>query len=426
MRDDRFTLPSDDGYEHEDAEGVMTEDKATEKRGLGVLRAGILGVTIVISMAAGALLATSVADDEPAPQQAAATAGAALPSSNQAVSNQGTDGERIQADAAAIAALPQTVERVRSSVVAVGTQSTGNLGFRAQGLGTGVVVDKDGHILTNYHVVEGASQVTVEFNDGTLVQGRVVGSDPGNDLAVVKVAIPAERLTPARFGNSDSVRLGESVFAIGNPFALKFTVTSGVVSGTERESEPGAGGRAIRGVLQTDAAVNPGNSGGPLFNLSGEVVGINTAIENPTGQRVFVGVGFAVPANTVQRFLPDMIAGRAITHPQLGVSGVALNEVNAREAGVTAQKGVYITSVSRGSAAERAGLRAAAPPVAGGGLTGGGDVVTAVDGKEVNTVQQLARIIDTRNVGDQVKLSVIRGGRQIELTATLQEWNASS
>ena len=208
MRDDRFTLPRDDGYEHGDAEDVMTEDR-TEKRGLGVLRAGILGVTIVVSMAAGALLATSVADDDPAsPQQAAATAGAAPPSSNQAVSNQGADGERIQADAAAIAALPQTVERVRSSVVAVGTQSTGNLGFRAQGLGTGVVVDKSGHILTNYHVVEGANQVTVEFNDGTLVQGRVIGSDPGNDLAVVKVEIPAERLTPARFGNSDAARLG--------------------------------------------------------------------------------------------------------------------------------------------------------------------------------------------------------------------------
>ena len=141
--------------------------------------------------------------------------------------------------------------------------------------------------------------------------------------------LPAAALAPATFGDSDAVRVGESVFAIGNPFDLDFTVTSGIISGIGREAERRLNGRSIRGVLQTDAAMNPGNSGGPLFNAAGEVIGINTAVENPLGQNFFVGVGYAVPSNTALRFIPDLIAGAEIIHPQLGIQGVALNAISA-------------------------------------------------------------------------------------------------
>ena len=385
----------------------------------GWAQMGILGAVVVVAMLLGGLLVTAVGkDDTPAAALAPAAEGSrALP-----VANQGTPpADGGAAATAALPNLPDLVERVRPAVVAIDTVVTARRSRQGQGLGTGVVIDRQGHILTNFHVVEGADQVTVELADGTTARAQVVGSDPGNDLAVVKVSLPAGVLTPARFANSDAIRLGEPVFAIGNPFNLKYTVTSGIVSGTERESRGGISGRPLRGVIQTDAAVNPGNSGGPLFNASGEVIGINSSIENPTGQRVFVGVGFAIPANTVQRFLPDMIAGRAITHPQLGVSGVTLTESNAKDAGVDVQKGVYITTVAAGSAADRAGLRAASVQD-GGALLTGGDVVLAINGKEVSTIQQLARLVDSYKVGEQVRLTIIRGGKQMELTVALQEW----
>ena len=171
------------------------------------------------------------------------------------------------------------------------------------GVGSGVVIDRSGHILTNYHVVEGAITLVVELPDGTTAAAELIGSDPGNDLAVIRADLPAAALVPATLGDSDAVRVGEPVFAIGNPFDLDFTVTSGIISGVDRESQQRLNGRSIRGVLQTDAAVNPGNSGGPLFNAAGEVIGINTAVENPIGQNFFVGVGYAVPSNTALRFI---------------------------------------------------------------------------------------------------------------------------
>ena len=324
--------------------------------------------------------------------------------------------------------LPDLVEEVRRSVVGIGIVSlgavpgpSGSREFRAEGEGAGIIVDRKGHILTNYHVVEGADEVTVQLWDGSVVPGSVVGFDPGNDLAVVRASIQPQRLFPARFGDSDAVRVGETVFAIGNPFSFDFTVTRGIVSGIGRESTQNSTGRAIRGVIQIDAAVNPGNSGGPLFNGRGEVIGINTAIHNPTQQRVFVGVGLAIPANTALRFLPDMIAGREIRHPQLGISGATLSAVNARDAGVTVERGVYITAVMPGTAAERAGLRAASIPE-GGELPAGGDVVTAIDGVEVLSIQELALIIDRHDVGDEITLTVVRGGKLAEVTATLLEW----
>ncbi len=317
---------------------------------------------------------------------------------------------------ASIDDLPALVDRVRPSVVRIAASA--GAGFGGQGVGTGIMVDRDGNILTNFHVIEGARSVTVDLLDGTQAPATVVGTDPGNDLAIVKATLPAAKIVPATLGNSDGVRVGEPVFAIGNPFGLAFTVTSGIISGRERERSA-VDGRPIRNVLQTDAAVNPGNSGGPLFNARGEVVGINTSIENPTGQRVFVGIGFAVPSNTAIRFIPQLIKGETPKHAQLGISGVTLDVSNADGFGLTTTQGVYITGVAAGSPAEQAGLRGTTRNASGG------DVVTAIDGRLVRSIGELAGIIDSHAVGDAVTLTVQRGRDQLQLRAVLREWQAS-
>lgn len=318
---------------------------------------------------------------------------------------------------AAIQDLPELVDRVRSSVVRI-SASTGG-GFGGLGTGSGVMVDREGNILTNYHVIEGAQTVTVDLLDGTQARATVIGTDPGNDLAVIRAVLPADKIKPAAFGDSDRVRVGEPVFAIGNPFGLVFTVTSGIISGRERERSA-IDGRPIRNVIQTDAAVNPGNSGGPLFNARGEVVGINTSIENPTGQRVFVGIGFAVPSNTATRFLPQLVKGETPKHAQLGIAGVTLDASNAEGFGLSINQGVYLTGVAPGSPAAQAGLRAASRNGAGTG----GDVITAIDGRIVRSIGELAGIIDSHGVGETVTLTVRRGTEELQLRAVLREWQA--
>ncbi len=378
-----------------------------------------MGVIIVASMTLGGLLAVSIGgtSDDAAPRAAVATATAAAtatPTGQPAATAEGpTTPTSILEHAAALPDLPDLVERVMPSIVQI---RVGRLGT-----GSGIVIDRSGHILTNRHVVEGATRLVVELRDGTTATAEVIGMDAGNDLAVIRVDLPAESLTPAVFGDSGAVRVGEPVFAIGNPFGLGFTVTSGIISGLGRESDGEPGGHSIRGVLQSDAAVNPGNSGGPLFNASGQVVGINTALENPYGQRVFVGVGYAVPSNAALRFIPRMIAGEEIEHPQLGIAGIALNALTAEDAGVDVERGVYITHVVPDSAADRAGLIAAST-ADGSGLERGGDVITTIDGVEVQDVPELARIIDSHEVGDPVTLTVVRDGESITIEAVLGAW----
>lgn len=369
-----------------------------------VLLTFVGGLALVASAALGGLAAISIAG-RPGTEAETSSAFAQAP-------------RLATADApvsAAIDDLPGLVERVRPSVVRIEAR-TGS-GFGSQGVGTGLMIDREGNILTNFHVIDGARTVTVDLTDGTQAPATVVGTDPGNDLAIVKASLPANKIVPARLGDSDAVRVGEPVFAIGNPFGLAFTVTSGIISGRERERSA-VDGRPIRNVLQTDAAVNPGNSGGPLFNARGEVVGINTSIENPTGQRVFVGIGFAVPSNTASRFLPQLVRGETPKHAQLGISGVTLDATTAENFGVTINQGVYLTGVGVGSPAEQVGLRGATR------AGSGGDVITAIDGRLVRSIGELAGIIDSHAVGDTVELTVQRGREQLQLRAVLREWQA--
>ena len=381
----------------------------------------VLAVVVVVSMVVGGVLAVNITDDGDgdgatvlAPTPASSGSATTLPT----VASDAPDAPpEVAASTTTLADLPALVEEVAPSVVQIRA-----LGQNGGGVGSGVVIDRSGHILTNYHVVQDAITLVVELPDGTTAAAELMGSDPGNDLAVIRADLPAASLVPATFGDSDAVRVGEPVFAIGNPFELDFTVTSGIISGIDRESQQRLNGRSIRGVLQTDAAVNPGNSGGPLFNAAGEVIGINTAVENPVGQNFFVGVGYAVPSNIALRFIPDLIAGADIAHPQLGIQGVALNALSAEDAGVAVERGVYVTSIVIGSTADRAGLSAANVPDGSGDLARGGDVITAIDGAEILTVQQLARIIDDHDVDDAVRLTIVRDGEVLELTAVLRAW----
>jgi len=320
-------------------------------------------------------------------------------------------------------------EQTRPSVVRITTISTssGILGGSSEGLGSGVIIDKEGHILTNNHVVADAGEIQVTLWDETTGNAELVGSDPASDLAVIKADLPAEELSPATLGDSDAIRIGESVIAIGNPFGLEGTVTEGIVSGLDRTLGQ-TGQRPIRQLIQTDAAINPGNSGGPLVNSQGEVIGINSALENPTGGGVFVGVGYAIPINTAKRFLPEMLAGETVVHPRLGIAGRTLTSDVAEELGIEATKGVYVVEVDPDSAAGRAGVKGAQQRTTQNPLAvpPGGDVIVKIDDQETATFEKLADYIDTKKPGDKVTLHILRDGKEMALDVQLEEWQSTS
>ena len=359
-----------------------------------------LACVVVLSMTLGALVARDVAGPAGGASVAARAEGATRP---------------VSAPAAVFASggIADIVERARKSTVLIEGGSAA---------GSGVVIDRDGHIVTNYHVVEGQRTLKVILEDGTAARATVLGTDPSSDLAVLRAEFPTDRLSPATLGDSSVVRPGDPVFAIGAPFSQPFSVTSGIISATGRSTQSSFTGRSIRDMLQTDAAVNPGNSGGPLFSLNGEVIGINTSIENPNG-RFFVGLGFAISSNTVLRLVPSLIAGKTISHPQLGVSVLALDEVIAEDAGLNVSRGLYVTTVQPSSAAARAGVVAAEASQTRGQPGKGGDVIVAIEGRDAKTFVDLARAIDNKEVGGTITITVLRNGQRMNLSATLQPWD---
>ena len=294
--------------------------------------------------------------------------------------------------------------------------------------GSGIVIDEQGTILTNNHVVADATNLEVTFSDNTTASAQVVRTDPGSDLAVIRADVSGQKLTAASLGDSDAIQVGDPVLAIGDPFQLEGTLTEGIVSATGRTFSEGQGTRPIRNMIQTDAAVNPGNSGGPLIDCHGEVIGINTALENPTGQDVNVGIAFAVPINTAKRSLSDMEAGQTVSHPWLGIAGEDVTPALASDLSLSVQSGAHITLVSAGSPAQRAGLKGAFSSESQAARSGsqplsGGDVIVAVDGHDISSVDELASYLDTqKKVGDTVTLKVIRDRQEMTLDATLAEW----
>lgn len=305
------------------------------------------------------------------------------------------------------------------------------------GSGSGFVIDKEGHIVTNNHVVANAGNIRVTFSDGSTAPARLIGADPYSDLAVIKVDVPADRLVVAELGDSSTLRPGQRVIAIGNPFGLQGTMTLGIVSALGRtlpeSGNDGSGGTFINpDVIQTDAAINPGNSGGPLLDSRGRVIGVNTAIRttNQTfaGQPANSGIGFAVPVNTVKRVAPELIERGVVRYPYLGItSRENLNLADlADRLGVDVKQGVLVFSVARGGPADRAGLRGGdennTVVVNGIPVPLGGDIIIAIDGTPVRNFGDLiSRLTASYRVGDKITLTIIRDGREQQIELTLGE-----
>lgn len=296
-------------------------------------------------------------------------------------------------------------------------------------LGSGFVYDDQGHILTNNHVVEGATQLEVDFTSGYKIYGTVIGTDLDSDLAVVKVNAPASELHPIPLGDSDSLKVGQTVVAIGNPFGLSGSMTTGVISALGRTLEsqrdaPSGGFFTAGDIIQTDAAINPGNSGGPLFNLNGEVIGINRAIRTEnftgTGEPVNSGIGFAIAINIVKRVTPVLIAEGQYDYPYLGISSIdelTLPQIEAL--GLQSFTGAYVTSVTTGGPADQAGIRAGEQSTSTR-LNAGGDLIIAIDGQSIQRFDDLLRyLINNKSPGDTVVLTVLRGEEQVDVEVTL-------
>ncbi len=318
----------------------------------------------------------------------------------------------------------------RPAVVQITSSGTaGPFDTPSGGTGSGIVMDTDGTVLTNYHVVSGADTLEVRFVDGDTAPAELIGSDPANDLALLRVDDPGRAFVAATLGDSDALRVGDPVLAIGNPFNLEGTLTQGIVSALDRTFAVNGNTRPIRNMIQTDAPVNPGNSGGPLLNFRGEVVGVNTLIENPTGDNVNVGIAFAVSAATAQRSLPEMLSGATVSHPWLGIGGSEVTPALSADLDLGTDSGVYVTVVADGSPADEVGLRGAFSSEAAAAQTDnlppGGDVILAADGQAVASVDELAEYLDREKApGDSVELRILRDGEEQTVTATLDEWPA--
>jgi S1-C subfamily serine protease len=286
-------------------------------------------------------------------------------------------------------------------------------GVTPEGEGSGSVIDRQGRILTNFHVIDGAEQIKVTLFDGSEYQAQIVGVDPATDVAVLKINAPAELLFPVAFGSSTNLLVGQRVFAIGNPFGFERTLTTGIISSLNRSLPAKRTARIIKSVIQIDAAMNPGNSGGPLLDSHGLMIGMNTAIASSTGENV--GVGFAIPINTIARVVPQLVQNHRVIRPESGVAQVRLND-----------RGLLVESLVPGGPAEKAGLKVPRTERKQEGIfvvvsrnLAAADIITAVDGKQIKTPNDFLDAIDSKRPGDQVTLSIIRAGKLIQVPLNL-------
>ncbi len=292
--------------------------------------------------------------------------------------------------------------------------------FPTQGAGSGSLIDTKGHILTNYHVVANAQKLEVTLADGSKWPAKLIGSDPDNDLAVIKIDAPIEKLKVIQMGDSKGLRIGQKVLAIGNPFGLQRTLTTGIISSLGRTIRSEAG-TLIDDVIQTDAAINPGNSGGPLLNSEGEIVGINSAIISPTGGNV--GIGFAIPVNTAKKVIPELISKGYVTYPYIGATIQSLIPEMAKYLKLKIERGAMISEVVKGGPADKAGLKGGDQRVQVGNmiLLVGGDIVVKADQREVKTNDEFIQIIREKKPGDTILLKIFRKDNFIDLKVTLGE-----
>ncbi|MBU4425563.1 MAG: trypsin-like peptidase domain-containing protein [Proteobacteria bacterium] len=288
-----------------------------------------------------------------------------------------------------------------------------------EGQGSGFIIDKKGHILTNNHVVAKAQKITVTMADGRKIPATLVGRDPPSDLAVIK--IPSNHVdVVTHLGDSDKIRVGQKAIAIGNPFGLSHTLTTGIISALHRDIKT-HDDTHMEDLIQTDAAINPGNSGGPLLNSNGEVIGINTAIFSLSGG--YQGIGFAIPINRAKYVATQLITLGRVARPWLGITGISITPGLSEGLGLAVEQGVLVVKVFQGSPAVRAGLRGGNREVIVGSfrLLLGGDIITAIDGHEITDMHELGRLMDDLRVGQTVPMRISRNGRALELNVLLKE-----
>jgi len=316
--------------------------------------------------------------------------------------------------------LIEIFEKTEPGVVRVNVQRTDQANGTS-GIGSGFVFDKKGHIITNAHVVKNAKKLVVTFLDGRSYNADIIGFDEFTDIGVIKVNADLSLLQPLSLGDSSNLKVGESIAAIGNPFGLSGSMTSGIVSQLGRLL-PSGSGYSIPDVIQTDAAINPGNSGGPLLNMRGEIVGINTAIQSTTGE--FTGVGFAVPSQTIAKIVPRLIEDGTYHHPWIGITGRDIEPDLAKVLKLNDAVGFLIVSVIDNSPADKAGLHGSNQTVEVDGIQYqvGGDIILSVDGKQVRKIDDiLIHLQRAKSVGDEMVLEILRDGRTTNITINLEE-----
>jgi putative serine protease PepD len=318
----------------------------------------------------------------------------------------------------------EVYEAAAAGVVNITTISVGRDFFfnivPRQGAGSGAIIDEDGYILTNYHVVKDARRLEVTLAEGSKWRGELVGTDPHSDLAVLKIEAPRKELTVIPLGDSDELLVGQKVLAIGNPFGLEQTLTTGVVSSLGRTLRA-QNGTLMEDIIQTDASINPGNSGGPLLNSSGELIAINTAIFSPTGASV--GIGFAIPVNAAKRIVPELISQGYYAYPWIGATITTLLPGDARILNLSVERGALLVDIARGGPAYKAGLQGGDRRLRIGNriVVAGGDVVVSADGRSVETADALIQAIKGKRPGDLLDLEIYRGGLERQYVRVLLE-----
>jgi 2-alkenal reductase len=390
-----------------------------------MLRMRWLPALLVFAILFSTTLACTVLTPSPGGQPGAPAAGTGTPAVPDATATS------LPLDV--VASAVEAEERLLENIYAVANPGVVNIQTDL-GSGSGFVVDQDGHIVTNYHVIADAQQIEVVFADKTRAAAEVVGVDQDADLAVIRVeGVAPEQLVPLELGDSRELKVGQRVIAIGNPFGLVGTMTVGIVSGigrtlpSDRSVPGGPGGRYTNpNVIQTDAAINPGNSGGPLLDAHGRVIGVNAAIRTDAslgGQPVNSGVGFAIPINTVKRIVPALIEDGRYIYPYLGISGFDELTLDVqRELGLDRSTGVYVTTVTEGGPAAAAGIRAGSEPTSLGELRSGGDLIIAIDGQSVRDFSDLiGYLVSEKSPGEVVTLRIMREGQELDVPVTLGE-----
>jgi S1-C subfamily serine protease len=348
---------------------------------------------------------------------------------NQGQSQDLQGGTSPEADGSVITDIYNTAKNSIVTITAVTTDKSSKNNPQ-EDVGTGFLIDTEGDVATNDHVVNGAETVSVTLGNHTYT-GRVIGADPLDDLAMVKIEPPAN-VAPLQLGTAKNLQPGQLVVAIGNPFQLTSSVSSGIVSGLNR-SMPTETGHVMSGLVQTDAALNPGNSGGPLLNASGEVIGINTAIESPVEGSV--GIGFAIPVDRLKQLMPKLLSGKNVEHAWLGIEGLDIDKLVQQELKLSVSEGVYVTVVTKPGPAQMAGLKGDSSDKIssldnsgsyGQALNGDGDIIVGVDGQKITSVEALTEYLMNKAPGDSIALSVVRNGKQQIINVVLSNWPSAS